>query len=185
MEIKAQLNYLRIAPRKVRSVVDLMRGKEIKEAEHQLKFLPRIGSMAILKLLKSAISNAKNNFNLEKENLYIKNIRVNEGVPYRRQMPMSRGRAYPIMKRTSCVILILDVKEGVKIPATTRQDVSTFGGKQAGPPKSESFGGETKKEIKEEVNKPFKSRNKKLVKATTQKAKSPNWVKKMFRRKSM
>jgi len=172
MEIKAQLNYLRIAPRKVRSVVDLMRGKEIKEAEYQLKFLPRIGSMAILKLLKSAVSNAKNNFHLEKENLYIKNIRVNEGVPYRRQIPMSRGRAYPIMKRTSCVILTLDVKEGV----TIEKKKSTIG-RQI---QTKSVA-EEKKEIKT-ISKPV---IRKPARTILRKAKSPNWVKKIFRRKSM
>ena len=170
MEIKAQLNYLRIAPRKVRSIVNLIRGKEIKDAEHQLKFIFRRSSAPILKLLKSAIANAKSNFNTEKENLFIKNIIVNEGVPYRRQRPMSRGRAYPIMKRTSRIILTLGVKEGVKIPE-----------KQAGPPKSEGSGEEIKKETKA-ISKPVV---KKPARTTLQKVKSPNWVKKIFRRKSM
>ncbi|HUT96175.1 MAG TPA: 50S ribosomal protein L22 [Candidatus Paceibacterota bacterium] len=115
MEIKANLNYLRIAPRKVRSVIDLIRGKEIKEAEAQLKFISRRAAAPVLKLVKSAIANAKNNFNLEKENLFIKEIRVDEGVPNKRWMPVSRGRAHPIMKRTSHINLVLGVKEGVKI----------------------------------------------------------------------
>jgi large subunit ribosomal protein L22 len=115
MEIKASLNYLRIAPRKVRSVIDLIRGKELREAEAQLKFISRRAAAPILKLINSAIANAKNNFNLEKENLFIKEIRVDEGTPNKRWMPVSRGRAYPIMKRTSHIILILGVKEGVKI----------------------------------------------------------------------
>jgi large subunit ribosomal protein L22 len=114
-EVKAQLKYLRIAPRKVRSVADLIRNKNPREAETQLRFMPRRASAPILKLLKSAISNAKNNFNIEKENLFIKEIRVNEGVPYKRWRPMSRGRAFPIMKRTSHIILVLGVKEGAKI----------------------------------------------------------------------
>ena len=177
MEIKAQLNYLRIAPRKVRSIVNLIRGKEIKDAEHQLKFIFRRSSAPILKLLKSAIANAKSNFNTEKENLFIKNIIVNEGVPYRRQRPMSRGRAYPIMKRTSRIILTLGVKEGVKIPAAT----TTLSGKQAGSPKSEGSGEEIKKETKA-ISKPVV---KKPARTTLQKVKSPNWVKKIFRRKSM
>lgn len=115
MEITAKLNYLRIAPRKVRSVIDLIRDKEIKEAEIQLKFLNQRASAQILKLINSGVANAKNNFNIEKENLFIKEIKVNEGVPQKRWMPVSRGRAYPIMKRTSHVILILATKKEVKI----------------------------------------------------------------------
>lgn len=114
MEIKAKLNYLRIAPRKVRTVIDLIRNKELKEAEVQLKFLNQRASVQILNLIKSAVANAKNNFNIEKENLFIKEIKVNEGAPHKRWMPVSRGRAYPIMKRTSCVLLTLATKKEVK-----------------------------------------------------------------------
>lgn len=114
MEIKAKLNYLRIAPRKVRSVIDLIRGKELKEVESQLRFMPRKAGGYILMLLKSAIANAKNNFNIEKDNLYIKEIRVNEGVPFRRGRAASRGRSVPILKRTSHVILTLAAKKEVK-----------------------------------------------------------------------
>lgn len=147
IEVKAKLNYLRVAPRKVRSVVDLIRKKELKEAETQLRFTSRKAAGPILKLLKSAIDNAKNNFNIEKENLFIKEIRVNEGVPYKRWMPMSRGRAYPIMKRTSHIILILGVKEGVKAEkkkaaateeqasATAQVKPESFSEKQKRPPK--------------------------------------------------
>lgn len=172
MEIKASLNYLRIAPRKVRSVIDLIRGKAIVDAEAQLKFVSRRASGPILKLLKSAIANAKSNFNVEKENLFIKEIRVNEGVPYKRQIQMSRGRAYPIMKRTSNIIISLGIKEGVKIEK-----------KQS---KISEVKIETKKEEKqEEVKKTTKSINKKPVRDLVLKPKKQNWVKKIFRRKSM
>jgi large subunit ribosomal protein L22 len=174
MEIKAQLNYLRIAPRKVRSVVDLIRGKEIREAEHQLRFLPRKSSAPILKLLKSAIANAKSNFNIDKENLFIKNILVNAGVPFRRWRSMSRGRTYPIMKRTSNIIIVLGVKEGAKIrkPDKSPKDILT------GPPQSGGLGGEETKTIS-------KTAVKKPAKITSQKPKKQNWVKRIFRRKSM
>jgi len=166
MEIKAQLNYLRIAPRKVRLVVDLVRKKEIKEAERQLKLLPQRSSVPIFKLLKSAIANAKSNFNVEKENLFIKNILVNEGVPYRRWIAMSRGRSYPIMKRTSSIILTLGVKEGVKIkkPDKTPQEAKI----PAEALKSEALAVKPKRAPRE-----------------IKKAKSSNWVKRIFRRKSM
>lgn len=114
MEIKAKLNYLRIAPRKVRLVADLIRGMDIKQAETQLKFLPKRASVPLLKLLKSAIANAKNTFNLEKDDLYIEKILINQGPSFKRWRPVSRGRAFTIMKRTSHVSLVLGVKKGIK-----------------------------------------------------------------------
>lgn len=174
MEIKASLNYLRIAPRKVRSIVDLIRGKEIQDAEKQLKFITRRAAGPILKVLKSAIANAKSNFNVEKENLFIKEIKVNEGIPYKRSIPMSRGRAYPIMKRTSHIIILLGVKEGVKIEK-----------KQSA---IEQVKPETLKETEkkqEEIKKASKTTIKKPVKDLSPKPIKQNWVKKMFRRKSI
>lgn len=181
MEIKASLNYLRIAPRKVRSVVDLIRGKEIKEAETQLKFIARRASMPILRLLKSAIANAKNNFNVDKEDLFIKEIKVNEGIPHKRSRPVSRGRAFPIMKRTSHIIISLGVKKGVKIEKSDKssKDILT------GPPQSEGLGGEIRKESRDETKPPLKAATRKPVKELSAKPKKQNWVKKIFRRKSI
>jgi large subunit ribosomal protein L22 len=174
-DIKSQLNYLRIAPRKIRGVVDLIRGKEIREAERQLKFLSRRPAHLILRALKSAIANAKSNFNLERENLFIKNILVNQGVPYKRWRAMSRGRAYPIMKRTSNIILILGVKEGAKISKKSPASLQT---QTAGVSQSESLGEkETKVSSKPGIKKPSRETEKKI--------KSLNWVKRIFRRKSM
>lgn len=175
MEIKASLNYLRIAPRKVRSVIDLIRGKEIKEAEVQLKFISRRAAAPILKLINSAIANARNNFNLKKENLFIKEIRVDEGVPNKRWMPVSRGRAYPIMKRTSRIILALGIKEGVKI-------------KKSQPVKSMEME-ETPKEIPPatviSTQKPEKPKYRPPKEIKKGKGFIGNIAKKVFRRKSM
>jgi len=174
MEIKASLNYLRIAPRKVRSIIDLIRGKEIQDAEKQLKFITRRAAGPILKVLKSAIANAKSNFSVDKENLFIKEIKVNDGVPYKRSIPMSRGRAYPIMKRTSHIIILLGVKEGVKIEK-----------KQSA---IEQVKPETSKETEkkqEEVKKATKTVIKKSVKDSALKPTKQNWVKRIFRRKSI
>jgi len=96
-------------------MIDLIRGKEIKEAQMQLKFINRRASMPILKLINSALANAKVNFNVEKDNLYIKEIRVDEAPPHKRLLPVSRGRANPIIKRNSNVILTLETKKEVKI----------------------------------------------------------------------
>lgn len=110
MEVKASLKYLRIAPRKMRLVTESVKGLPVTEAEAQLKFNKKQGAEPVLKLLKSAVSNAEHNFQLKKENLYIKLIRVNEGPSLKRWRPRARGSAYPIKKRTSHLDLILAEK---------------------------------------------------------------------------
>ncbi len=110
MEVKAKLNYLRIAPRKVRLVVDLIRGKNVKEARNILNFTTKRVALPVKKLLNSAISNAKNNFGLNENNLYIKKIFVNEGPKLKRYRPVSRGRGVEIQKKTSHITIILDEK---------------------------------------------------------------------------
>lgn len=110
-EIKANLNYLRVSPRKVRLVADLMRGKSVVEAEAVLHFLKKRASEPLRKLLKSAAANAKHNFNVEKENLSVKSIRVDQGPTLKRFMPRARGTAASIKKRSSHVSLILEQKK--------------------------------------------------------------------------
>lgn len=108
MEVKAKLRYLRIAPRKVRLVADLIRGKEVEEAERILNFTIKKAAKPILKLLKSAIANAKHNFGLKKANLFIKKITVDEGPKQKKVFPRARGRADIIQKKTSHVTIVLD-----------------------------------------------------------------------------
>ena len=109
MEIMAKLNYYRTAPRKVRLVVDLVRGKKIELAMNQLRFCSKKTASPLIKLLKSAISNAKNNFKIkDSENLYIKKITVDEGPTLKRHMPRARGVASPIKKRTSHITVVLE-----------------------------------------------------------------------------
>lgn len=114
MEIKAKLNYLRISPRKVRLVADLVRQKPVEEAEKVLSFVSKRGAEPLLKLLKSAKTDAKNNFHLDEKKLYIKKIEVTPGPIYKRSMPRARGHADPIKKRTSHIIIILDEKKDEK-----------------------------------------------------------------------
>ncbi|MFY9462335.1 MAG: 50S ribosomal protein L22 [Candidatus Sungiibacteriota bacterium] len=112
MEIIAELNYLRIAPRKVRLAAGLMRGKRVFEAERELQFLTKRAAGPLLKLLKSAVANATHNFNLQKDNLYISKITVDGGSPLKRTRPRAFGRAFPIKKRTSHITLILGEIKG-------------------------------------------------------------------------
>lgn len=113
-DIKAKLNYLRIAPRKARLAADLIRGRSAQDAANQLKFSLKRGAGPLLKLLKSAIANALRNFNLGGENLYIKEIRVDQGPVYKRQMPRAFGRASMIRKKTSHITIILNEKRKAK-----------------------------------------------------------------------
>ncbi len=111
MKVSAKLNYLRIAPRKVRLVADLIRNKSVIEAENILNFTVKKAALPLLKLLRSAIANAEHNFNLKKENLYICEILVNEGPRLKRILPRARGRADVIQKKTSHVTIILEEKK--------------------------------------------------------------------------
>lgn len=107
-EVRAQLNGLRIAPRKVRAVTNLVKGKDVIYALGQLEFLMRKPALPIIKLLNSAVSNAENTFNMVKENLYIKSFTVDEGIKLKRYRPKAQGRAGEIQKKTSRLKLVLD-----------------------------------------------------------------------------
>ncbi len=107
MEVKVKLNNLRTAPRKVRQVVDLVRGKKAVDAQSILLFTTNKPARSVLNLLNSAIASAKNDFHLNEADLFISKIAVDEGVKMKRWHPMSRGRAYPIIKRSSHIALTL------------------------------------------------------------------------------
>ena len=108
MQIKAQLNGLRMAPRKVRAVTNLVKGKDVANALNQMEFLMKRPILPLIKLLKSAIANGENNLNMVKENLYIKEFLVDEGIKLKRYMPRAQGRAGEIQKKTSKVHIVLD-----------------------------------------------------------------------------
>jgi large subunit ribosomal protein L22 len=105
--ITASLKNYRQSPRKVRSVANLVRGKSAIEAMYILTFLPKKATGPLGVLLQSAVANAKNNFNIEKEGLFIKELRVDAGVTLKRSMPRARGSASRINKRSSHVLLTL------------------------------------------------------------------------------
>ena len=111
METSAKLKHLRIAPRKVRLVADLIRFKKCSVAIAILKFTPKRATVPMLKLLNSAIANAKNNLGLDEKNLYISKITVDEGPKLKRWRPRAMGRAYPIQKKTSHINIVLKEQE--------------------------------------------------------------------------
>jgi len=108
MLVVAKLRYLRIAPRKVRQVADLVRGKSVEEAQNILSFTIKKGAQPLLKLLNSAAANAKNNFKLAEANLFVAKIEVNEGPKNKRWRARAKGQAYEIQKKTSHINLVLD-----------------------------------------------------------------------------
>jgi len=115
MEIKAKAKYIRMSPRKVRLVVDAIRGMEANKALDQLKFINKKAVKPIKKLIESCITNAEHNYELDKDNLKIAEIRVDEGQTLHRWMPRAHGRATPIRKRTSHISLVLtEIKDSGK-----------------------------------------------------------------------
>ena len=110
MEAKAYLRYVRISPRKVQIVCDMIRGKDTKIAEAYMANTPKAGCELMLKLLKSACANAENNFSMDPEKLVVTQVFATPGPILKRMMPRAQGRAYRINKRTSHVTLAVAEK---------------------------------------------------------------------------
>ena len=110
MQVAAKLRHLHLSPRKVRLVADIIRGQNVEHAVNLLSFTNKRAARPLLKLLNSAIANAENNFKLKKNNLYISELRVDEGPTLKRWMPRAMGRATPINKRTSHISIVLNEK---------------------------------------------------------------------------
>jgi len=116
MKATAKLRYLRMAPRKVRMVADLIRGKKVVEAQLLLQFAAKHSALPVLKTLNSAIASAKNNFEADVSNLYISHIAINEGPKLKRYRPRARGQAYEIQKKTSHITVVIDeIEQGKKV----------------------------------------------------------------------
>ena len=107
MEVKVFLRNSRTAPRKSRQAIDMIRNKSVQDARAILQFTIKKAADPILKLLNSAVASAVNDHKLEESNLIIFEARVDEGPKLKRSHPMSRGRAYPILKRMSHIMLTL------------------------------------------------------------------------------
>lgn len=110
MQAKAKAKYVRVSAKKARLVAGLVRGMDVSVAQDQLLSTPKFSSEKILSLLNSAVANAENNYELDKDNMFIKKIVVNEGPTLKRWMPVSRGQANEILKRTSHIEIVLDEK---------------------------------------------------------------------------
>ncbi len=111
MEARAYLRHARIAPRKVQIVLDLIRNKPVNTAMAILKHTPKAACEPLEKLLKSAVANAENNHNMDKNSLYVAECFVCPGPTMKRIRPRAQGRAFHILKRTSHVTMVLKEKE--------------------------------------------------------------------------
>ena len=111
MEAKAVAKYMRISPRKVRLIMDQIRGRKVEEALNRLSFAPQRGAFVLKKLINSAVANAEQNLNMYVDKLYIKRIFAEEGPTLKRFRARAMGRATRIRKRTSHLTVILDEGE--------------------------------------------------------------------------
>jgi large subunit ribosomal protein L22 len=132
MDVKASLRHLRMAPRKVRLVVDVIRGMSVTDAETRLKFVQKDAARPVLKLLQSAIANAEHNFKLDRAALYVQTITADGGTTLKRSRPRAMGRAAPIRKRTTHINIVLSDVRKEKPPVAPRK----FRGKKVAKPQT-------------------------------------------------
>ena len=110
MEAIAKAKYVRVAPRKIRLVMDMVRGKSVSDALRTLGLVRKAASPVLAKVIRSAAANAENSKGMDADNLYIKTAYVDEGPTMKRFMPRAMGRATTILKRTSHITVVLGEK---------------------------------------------------------------------------
>ena len=118
MEVKATARYIRMSPRKVRLVIDVIRGMGISQARSQLAVMKKAAAEPVSKLLESAVANATHNFNLDASQMYVKSIMADGGPVLGRWRARAFGRAAPIRKRTTHISITLDAKEKKTVKPT-------------------------------------------------------------------
>ena len=121
MEVKAKARYIRMSPRKIRLVVDVVRGMPVTQALTQLKFMKKHAALPVSKLIDSAIANAENNFKLKRDSLFVKTIVADGGPTLHRWTPKAHGRATPIRKRTTHITVVLDELEKKETKVTEKK----------------------------------------------------------------
>ena len=113
MEVKAVAKDTGVSPRKIRLLVDMVRGRKVEEALTILRFTPSPLARVVAKVVKSAAANAENNFQMDPADLKVVNIYANEAKPMKRFRPVSRGRANHIIKRSSHITVIVAEEQEV------------------------------------------------------------------------
>ncbi len=171
MEIKASLNQLRMSPRKVRLVADLVRKMPVDKAVNQLRFANKLAAEPLKKLIESAVANADNLYSIGRDNLLVKSVMVDEGQTLKRWMPRAHGRATTIRKRSCHIHLTLaEIRESGATKKKTE--------KAEAPVKLEAIADEAKKSVKKgDAEKTEKNTAKKEAKG------GAGFTKKVFNRK--
>jgi len=155
MQVSAKAKHIKISPKKVRLVLDVVRGMKVAKASDTLRLMNKGAAKPVMKLINSAIANAEHNFDLAKDNLYIKEIRADEAPTLKRWMPRAHGRATTIRKKNSHINVILSeikdggIKEGKKVKADAPVKLGDMNKKDKE---------ETKKEIKAEAKEELKNK---------------------------
>lgn len=121
MEVKAKARYIKMSPQKVRLVIDVVRGLDTRDALAQLKFMNKLAATPVEKLISSAIANAIHNFELKEDNLFVKEIRADDGPTLKRWTPKAFGRAGAIRKRSSHITVVLGERVETKKDATGKK----------------------------------------------------------------
>ncbi len=189
MKVKATLKNLRIAPRKTKLVVDMIKGLETKDAINQLNITVKRSSPQVKTLLESAIANAENNFGLDRTNLYVSDTRAEAGPTLKRWMPRAFGRAGKILKRTSNITLTLDeIIEGKG--RKTKEQMEEEKKKRIAQKKKEEKARQEDKEDKGAAKKDKESlrdtiSQEKDAEKVKKESGNKSWGSKIFRRKSM
>lgn len=120
MEIKAGSRFVRMSPRKLRLLADMVRTKSLDQVLVALENSPKRAATPLLKVVKQALANATHNLTLDRSSLKIKKIAIDEGPTYKRWQPVSRGRAFEIKKRTSHIIIVLEGEKTASSKVKTR-----------------------------------------------------------------
>lgn len=148
MEARAQLKYLRMSPRKVRLVIDLVRGKTVSEAQAILRFVPNRPARHLAKLLSSAAANAETNHAMDKDVLRLSRAYVDQGPTLKRWQPVSRGMAHPILKRT-CHITVYVTEDEDLAAVKAAAEVKKGRGRRRAKRPERAAGGEPAREAKD------------------------------------
>lgn len=153
MEVQAHITNLRLAPRKVRAVVNMVKNRTVDSALDQLEHMSRRPATPLIKLIKSAIANAENTHHMIRDNLYIKSFVVDEGMKLKRYMPRALGRTVEIQRKACHIHLVLDekvpgLKRSVKKEKAEKKDVAV---KETVTESAKEFRADVKPEIKREA----------------------------------
>ncbi len=195
MQVTAKLNNLRIAPRKSKIVADLIKGLDVEEAFDQLDVHVKRTSPHLKKLLASAIANGENNLGIDRNNMYVFDVQVGEGVTLKRWRARAFGRAGRILKRTSKIEIILEeriegkgrkTKEQIEKEKKERMQIKKKLEKEREKREKEAQKeAKKKKNTSQKIKIEKKEELKKKEKTISEKKGEKSWVKKVFRRKSI